>query len=65
MRFINLIIILAILLVGCQQQIQEVGNIEIIDETPEESVVEENIEEEFEDGLDAALRELDEIEDLI
>jgi len=50
---------------GCQQQFQDTGRIEIVDETPEESVFEESIEEEFKDGLDAALRELEEIEDLI
>jgi len=57
-------ILLVIFLIGCQQQVEEVSEeeppIEIISGEP---IIGE-IEEEFDDNLDDALKELEEIEDI-
>jgi len=55
-------LIFVILLLGCQQSVEitEEQTIEIVDETPAQIKEEEN----FDDNLDEALKELDEIEDI-
>ena len=57
------LMLINIFIIGCQQQVQDVSEqetIEIVDETP----IDNEIEEEFDDGLDAALQELEEIENI-
>ncbi|MBI2135048.1 hypothetical protein HYU09_03590 [Candidatus Woesearchaeota archaeon] len=59
-------LVLAIFLIGCQQQVSETKEIsdamEIVDEAQEPAA--DEYEQEFDDGLDAALQELEEIEDV-
>ena len=68
MKFINLfvILILLIFLIGCQQQIQEKITVQEPEtaEIVEEEIIDEELEKEFDDNLDEALKELEEIEDI-
>jgi len=59
-NFLFLWLIIAIALIGCQPQVQETKSIEIVDEKP----IDSEIEKEFDDGLDEALQELEEIENI-
>lgn len=62
--FISFVIL--IFLIGCQQQIQEeitVQEPEII-EILDDKIIDEELEKEFEDGLDEALKELEEVENI-
>lgn len=60
------ILILLIFLIGCQQQIQEKITVQEpeIAEIVEEEIIDEELEKEFDDNLDEALKELEEIEDI-
>jgi len=66
-KFLNLffVFLFMIFLIGCQQA-QEVSeqepNIEIIDENINR--IDEELEKEFDDGLDEALKELEEVENI-
>ena len=64
MKYKNLFfIVFVIFLIGCQQQVDEVSEdspIEIVSGKP----VVEYIDEDFNDNLDAALQELEEIGDI-
>ena len=57
------VVVFVIFLLGCQQQAGKVSEEKPIETGSEQPVIEE-IEEELDDNLDAALEELEEIEDI-
>lgn len=60
------ILIFTIFLIGCQQQIQEETKIQESEtiEIVDEKMIDEELEKEFDDDLDEALQELEEIENI-
>ena len=65
MRFMKYIfVLLAIFLVGCQQQVVDVSEEELPIEIISGEPIIEEIDENFDDGLDEALQELEEVENI-